>query len=104
VQFYNYYRRIFRLYRPGNVGGKQDFGNWACNEDFVNVATPKNETTKAVFCARAYKHLPGIYDVLFLQGSVNRKHQAYMIHFTIAGTTKELALAFAKKFMEAGVW
>ena len=104
VQFYNFYRRIFTRYRPDNEAGKQDVGNWACNEDFVTLHEHKGITTKAVFCARAYKHLKGIYDVLFLQGSVNRKHQAYMIHFTIAGTTKPLALEFTKRFMEASVW
>ena len=104
VQFYNYYRRIFTRYRPGNIGTKQDVGNWACDEDFVQVPIRKGVKTKAVFCTRAYKHIKGIYDVLFLQGSVNRKHQAYMIHFTIAGTTRPLALEFTKRFMEAGVW
>lgn len=104
VQFYNDYHRIFTRFRPGNVGTSQDLGNWACNENFVAVPAAGGVTTKAVFCTRAYKHLKGIYDVLFLQGSVNRKHQAYMIHFTIAGTTKKLALEFTRRFMEAGVW
>ena len=104
VQFYNYYQSIFTRYRPGNIGGKQDLGNWACDENFVSAVSGKSERTKAIFCVRAYKQLKGIYDVLFLQGSVNRKHQAYMIHFTIAGTTKELALKFTRRFMEAGVW
>lgn len=104
IQFYNYYQRIFAHYRPDNAAGKQDVGNWACNEDFVTVHSGKAVKTKAVFCARAYKHFKGIYDVLFLQGSVNKKHQAYMIHFTIAGTTKQLALEFTKRFMEAGIW
>lgn len=104
VRFYSYYRRIFENYRPGNYGGEQDLGNWACDEDFVKTSGDKGELTKAVFCTRAYKELKGIYDVLFLQGSVDRDNEAHMIHFTIAGTTKQLALEFTKKFMDAGVW
>lgn len=104
IQFYNYYQRIFSRYRPGNVGRKQDLGNWSCEEGFVTTDNANNELTKSVFCVRAYKKLRGIYDVLFLQGSVSRDQQAHMIHFTIAGTTQELALAFTERFMESGIW
>ena len=104
IQFYNHYERIFSRYRPGNAGRKQDLGNWSCEEGFVTTNNAADELTKSVFCARAYKKLKGIYDVLFLQGSVSRDEQAHMIHFTIAGTTQELALAFTERFMESGIW
>jgi len=104
IRFYNYYQRIFSRYRPGNMGGKRDLGNWACEEQFVAAASGGDDVTKAVFCTRAYKELKGIYDVLFLQGSVTADHHAHMIHFTIAGTTQELALKFTRRFMESGVW
>ncbi len=104
IQFYNHYESIFSRYRPGNTGRRQDLGNWSCEEEFVTANNADNELTKSVFCARAYKKLKGIYDVLFLQGSVSRDEQAHMIHFTIAGTTQELALAFTEQFMESGIW
>ncbi|MCB1694463.1 MAG: hypothetical protein KDI19_16945, partial [Pseudomonadales bacterium] len=104
IQFYNYYRSIFERYRPGNSGTRQDLGNWACDENFVEAGAGTDETTKAVFCARAYKKYKGLYDVLFLQGSVSAAHQAHMIHFTIAGTTRELAMQFIGKFMDSSVW
>lgn len=104
IQFYNFYDRIFRRYRPGNRGDRQDLGNWACDTEFVRAEAAADGVTKAVFCARAYKQLPGLYDVLFLQGSVNDARSAHMIHFTIAGTTQELAREFTQRFMEAGVW
>jgi serine protease Do len=104
LQFYDYYQRIFSRYKPGNVGPQQDLGNWSCEEGFVTTNNADHELTKSVFCARAYKKLKGIYDVLFLQGSVSRDQQAHMTHFTIAGTTHESALAFTERFMESGIW
>ena len=56
------------------------------------------------FCARAYKEFEGIYDILFLQGSLDDKTEAHMIHFTLAGTTQDLAMRFTRRFMEAGAW
>ena len=103
-QFYDYYQRIFAAYRPGNFGGSQELGNWACDENFVLADADTSERTKTVFCLRAYKKFTGLYDVLFLQGSVDRTRQAFMTHFTMAGTTREMALAFTRKFMDSGVW
>lgn len=102
AQFYNYYERIFSGYRPGNSGREQDLGNWACHENFVDNNSSAN--TKSIFCARAYKDFKGIYDILFLQGSINHDTRAHMIHFTLAGTTQELATRFTRRFMEAGIW
>jgi serine protease Do len=104
LQFYDYYQRVFSAYRPGNFGTSQELGNWACDENFVLAGAVDSERTKTVFCLRAYKKFSGLYDVLFLQGSVDRTHQAFMTHFTIAGTTREMALAFTQKFMDSGVW
>ncbi len=102
AQFYNYYESIFSGYRPGNSGREQDLGNWACQEGFVDNDASVN--TKSVFCARAYKEFEGIYDILFLQGSMDDKTEAHMIHFTLAGTTQDLAMRFTRRFMEAGAW
>ena len=84
---------------PGNGGTKR---TWAlvCDNAFV---TTEQETTKAVLCARGYDNMPGLYDVLFLQGNVSRD-EARMIHFTLAGTTQEMAQKFTQRFIEAGAW
>ena len=104
LQFYNYYEKIFRNYRAGNYGSKDDLGPWVCAEEFVTAAEAENMITKAVFCTRAYKKLEGIFDILFLQGSVTDLDQAHMIHFTIAGATMESALRFTEKFTGSSVW
>jgi len=103
-QFYKFYDRIFRIYRPGNSGREQDLSNWSCEEKFVAIEDENEGIAKTVFCVRAYKKLAGIYDILFLQGSVSDTRQAHMAHFTLSGTTKELALQFTRKFMGSSVW
>ncbi|MAD08686.1 MAG: hypothetical protein CMP86_14895 [Gammaproteobacteria bacterium] len=101
AQFYEHYEQIFSRFVPGNSGREEDLGRWACEDAFVN---PAAEVTKAVFCARGYDAMAGLYDVLFLQGSVSRANEAHIIHFTLAGTTRELAQKFTQRFIETGAW
>lgn len=101
VQFYAHYEQIFSRYRPGNDGREEDLGRWSCENAFVNAS---DEVTKTVFCARGYDAMSGLYDVLFLQGSVSHAHEAYIAHFTLAGTTRELAEKFTRRFVQTGAW
>lgn len=101
VQFYEHYEQIFSSFMPGNGGTEEDLGRWSCDNAFV---TAEQETTKAVLCARGYDNMPGLYDVLFLQGNVSRDREAHMIHFTLAGATQEMAQKFTQRFIEAGAW
>ncbi|GIS18575.1 MAG: hypothetical protein CM15mP120_04910 [Pseudomonadota bacterium] len=86
VQFYEHYEQIFSSFMPGNDGTEEDLGRWSCDNAFVAA---RADTTKAVLCARGYDNMPGLYDVLFLQGNVSREREAHMIHFTLAGTTRK---------------
>jgi serine protease Do len=82
-------------------------GDYQCDTEFVavdNVNAEPERKTKAVFCARAYKHYPQLYDVLFLQGSVDDSRAAFLSHFTLAGVSRENAKAYARKFMEVAQW
>ena len=58
-----------------------------------------NARRRQVFCARAYKDYPQLYDVLFLQGTVDESRAAFISHFTLAGVSRENAKAYARKFM-----
>jgi hypothetical protein len=57
-----------------------------------------------VVCLRAYNDYPDLYDMLFLQGTVDHSDQAFLSHFTLAGVNKPNSLAFARKFMEVSQW
>jgi hypothetical protein len=107
LQFYAYYERLFGDFAPGNKARETDVGDYQCDTNFVAVnqleAQPQRKTT-AVFCARAYKDYPQLYDVLFLQGTVDDSRAAFISHFTLAGVSRENAKAYAQKFMEMAQW
>jgi serine protease Do len=111
-QFYAYYQRLFADFVPGNSAEEKDAGDFVCDDQFVSSGTndiPQQKAinkrkTKAVFCARAYKDYPQLYDVLFLQGTVDNAHAAFLSHFTLAGVSQKNAQAFVRKFMGVAKW
>ena len=107
LQFYAYYQRLFSDFAPGNTAREKDVSDYQCDSQFVavnNVEAQPERKTKAVFCARAYKDYPQLYDVLFLQGTVDDSRAAFISHFTLAGVSRENAKAYARKFMEVAQW
>jgi len=89
---------VFNSARPGNRAGRRDVGEFDCHEGFIRGAG------KAVLCARPYKRYAGLYDVLFIAAEVRPGRKALMSHFTLAGVTRDNALAFAGKFIGAQQW
>ena len=82
-------------------------GDFVCDDRFVvttDNSTEQKRKTKAVFCARAYKDYPQLYDVLFLQGTVDSSRAAFLSHFTLAGVSRKNAVAFARKMMGVAKW
>jgi hypothetical protein len=67
---------------------------------------PDNQAinNKAIFCTRAYKKFPDLFDVLYLSASIDRDNEAIVSHFTIAGISQPNAMAFTRQFMEAVLW
>jgi len=112
AQFYAYYQRLFTDFVPGNSAEEKDVGDFVCDDQFVSADSsdtaqqkPINKRkTKAVFCTRAYKDYPQLYDVLFLQGTVDNSRAAFLSHFTLAGVSQKNAQAFARKFMGVAKW
>ena len=103
-QFYAYYQRLFADFVPGNKTEEKDVGDFNCDDQFVISRAENTRKTKAVFCARAYKDYPKLYDVLFLQGTVDDSHAAFLSHFTLAGVSQKNAQAFVRKFMGVAKW
>jgi hypothetical protein len=103
LKFYNIYQQ--QLYRvgPDNQAGKEDVSEYQCHHDLVKN-TANTIDFKAVFCVRAYKKFPKLFDVLYLSASVDKDEQALISHFTLAGVTQTSAAAFTKRFMEAVSW
>ena len=101
-QFYAVYENLFADFAPGNRATENDVGGFHCDHDFITSASQRQ--SKIVFCTRAYKDYPGLYDSLFLQGTVDNGDKALITHFTLAGVSKENSLRFARRFMEVSQW
>jgi hypothetical protein len=101
-QFYAVYENLFGDFAPGNRATEDDVSDFHCDHDFISSASQRQ--SKTVLCTRAYKDYPGLYDTVFLQGSVDNSDKAVISHFTLAGVSRENSLRFARRFMEVSQW
>jgi S1-C subfamily serine protease len=102
-KFYRLYQQQIARAGAGNRADKENVTEYQCHHDLV---MPDNQgiNNKAVFCTRAYKKFPDLFDVLYLSASIDKESQALVSHFTIAGISKGNALAFTRQFMGAVSW
>jgi len=102
-KFYHLYQQQIARAGAGNRADKENVTEFQCHNDLV---MPDNQAinNKTIFCTRAYKKFPDLFDVLYLSASVDKDNQAIVSHFTIAGISQPNALAFTRQFMEAVSW
>lgn len=107
-KFYHLYQKQISRAGAGNRAGKDDVSEYECHHDLISpestAGTNRAIHSKSIFCTRAYKDFPTLFDVLYLGASVDKGQQALVSHFTLAGVNQENALAFTNKFMEAVSW
>ncbi|MEP1553989.1 MAG: serine protease [Paraglaciecola sp.] len=101
-RFYNFFTQSITGAGPSNNASKDDVTNFECEED--KVTNRHGVTNKTVFCVRAYKEFDELYDVLFVGASIDHQNKGLLSHYTLAGVTKDSALAFSQKFMDAISW
>jgi hypothetical protein len=102
-KFYNLYSKRIARVASNNKAGKVDVTEFECQHDIVENST-QAMVSKMIFCTRAYKDFPKLYDVVYLAASVDKKQQAMISHFTISGVEQSYAKKFTTKFMEAISW
>jgi hypothetical protein len=72
-----------------------------CNEDFVeNAGLPM----RTVMCLRAYRHLPGLYDVAVLTQSVDAKTEGVQGRFDARGVSFRNAQLLATHYLQGFAW
>ncbi|WP_339723307.1 serine protease [uncultured Paraglaciecola sp.] len=101
-RFYNFYSQSITGAGAGNNATKTDVTNYRCQQD--KVTNINGVTNKTVLCFRAYKEFEQLYDVLFVAATVDHNHKGLISHYTLAGVSKESALVFTQKFMDAIAW
>jgi hypothetical protein len=101
-RFYNFYSQSITGAGAGNKASKTDVTNYRCQQD--KVTNNNGVTNKTVFCLRAYKEFEQLYDVLFVAATLDHSQQGLISHYTLSGVSKESALVFTQKFMDAIAW
>jgi len=72
-----------------------------CQEDFVeNAGLPM----RTVMCLRAYRHLPGLYDVAVLTQSVDAKTEGVQGRFDARGVSFQNAMLLASHYLQGFTW
>ncbi len=96
AQFNSYYEALFPNYMPDNSADEDNVTNYACDEEFVKDRT--GNIDKLVLCVRAYRKYAGLYDALYIRGSVDESAKAFVSHFTLAGVEREMLALFMERF------
>jgi serine protease Do len=87
---------------PGGVEATQDdVTNFRCEQGFVKVGTLALRT---VLCLRAYKRLPGLYDLALRAATNNENTAGVQTSLDLAGFSADNARALARRYLEALSW
>jgi serine protease Do len=77
-----------------------------CHEDFVSAsaASSKRPTLRTVWCARAYRGFPGLYDVALTAVTQDSGSKALVSQLAMQGVLYDSAVALGKHFIEDVQW
>jgi serine protease Do len=100
--------RFFALYQDGFAGDYQwlggspeDMTGFECRSRNVDHGGAKWRT---VFCLRAYKRLPGLYDAIFKAAQLGRGNVGVMTRLTLSGVTARSAEETARRYFARVRW
>jgi hypothetical protein len=101
-QFYTLYEDWFKgRKKEGPYGDEQNVTNFECASELVES---NGIPFKAFLCLRAYKKLPGLYDMFFRAASLHDAHSGLMTSLKLTGVSAENAQAFVGEYMEGISW
>jgi len=95
-RFQSYYRSLYSAFMPDNGADEDNVTNFSCDEMFVEQTA--GAVDKVVLCLRAYRKFSGLYDALYVSGSVDWQDRAFISHFTLAGVEPTTLTAFMDRF------
>lgn len=91
-------------FSPFNRSGRKDVTGFTCRQDIMQLEQLGALPLRGVYCLRAYADYDGLYDVLFYAISVQDDSEAFYLHYTLSGVSREQAQAFNQRFTEAVAW
>ena len=100
-RFYSLYSWAFEEDFSRRWGREQDFTPFRCHTGFVTNASL---TFKATFCARRFRRLEGLYDVVFKAAALGQKSDGFETALLMSGVALEPARELAQRVLEAIRW
>ncbi len=94
-------------YRPATRGGysRKRYTRQRCHDDFVaGDEAAGRPAIRAIWCARAYRDLEGLYDVGMVAVTQDRSDEALLSKLSMQGVSYENAMALTKSFIGALQW
>ncbi len=101
VRFYALYAREFSGGDAPLWGDKENVTSYRCVTR--NVAR-KSGTLRAAFCARRFRRMEGLYDVVVRAAALARGSEGLVTTLTLAGVSFENAERVARRFLESISW
>lgn len=101
LRFSSLVERSFGRDVPEGEATREDVTAFRCHERFV---TNDSGTMRAVFCARAYKRLKGLYDVRLKLATLDSTREGLLSWLALDGVSLERGLGFTKRYLEAVRW
>jgi serine protease Do len=87
---------------PGGVDAmKEDVTNFRCQVEFVKMG---GLPVRAALCLRAYKKLPGLYDLALRAATLDASTSGVQTSLDLAGFSADNARALARRYLEALSW
>ena len=76
-----------------------------CTQDFTRTASADTAPpVEAIWCARAYKDFPDLYDVALTTITQDRSREALVSRLTLQAVTYDAARKLGRQFLEALAW
>jgi hypothetical protein len=101
--------RFYALY--SNEFSSGDSPMWGDEEDVTsfrcvtrNVRRGLKGTLRTAFCARRYRRMPGLYDVVVRAAALATRNDGLVTTLTLAGVSYENAERVARRFLESISW
>jgi hypothetical protein len=100
-RFYSLYSWLFEQDFSKRFGRDVDFTPFRCHTGFVENASL---TFKATFCAREFRRLHGLYDVVFKAAALGQPSQGFETALLLSGVALEPARKLAQRVLESIRW
>lgn len=100
-QFFSLFSDRFAAGAPYLPGSEDEVTRFVCREALVEQ---RETPVKAVFCLRAYRKLPGLYDAVIKAAVLGDDRTGAETSLTLSGVSFANARAVAQRYLEAIAW